>query len=146
MITSIFDYDDACWGKSYHFVHGQWAARRGGSNGSSDEYVEQSELWPVGDLYEAKMYWLRCLRSSFWGFSVRLGGDGCLRCDGSGRATIEHLAMEFPALLTTVVTLLVAIPIVFVYNGLLSMARGAMTKLENFSSNLADRIELEKNV
>ena len=62
-----------------------------------------------------------------------------------GGATIEHLAPGVSgALLTTVAALCVAIPIVFAYNGLLGMTRSAMTRLENFASNLADRIELEK--
>ena len=64
----------------------------------------------------------------------------------SGGATIEHLAPGVSgALLTTVAALLVAIPIVFIYNALLGITRSAMTKLENFSSNLADRIEIEKD-
>ena len=62
----------------------------------------------------------------------------------SGGATIEHLAPGVSgALLTTVTALLVAIPIVFIYNGLSGFTRAEMTKLENFASNLADRIELE---
>ena len=64
----------------------------------------------------------------------------------SGGATIEHLAPGVSgALLTTVAALLVAIPIVFAYNGLLGTARSCMTKLENFASNLADRIEIEQD-
>jgi biopolymer transport protein TolQ len=46
-------------------------------------------------------------------------------------------------LLTTVTALCVAIPIVFFYNNLSARTRGEMTKLENFASNLADRIELD---
>ena len=61
-----------------------------------------------------------------------------------GGATIEHLAPGVSgALLTTVTALCVAIPIVFIYNGLSGFTRAEMTKLENFASNLADRIELE---
>ena len=47
------------------------------------------------------------------------------------------------ALLTTVAALCVAIPIVFAYNNLSARTRAEMSKLENFASNLADRIELE---
>ena len=62
----------------------------------------------------------------------------------SGGATIEHLAPGVSgALLTTVTALCVAIPIVFFYNNLSARTRGEMTKLENFASNLADRIELD---
>ena len=62
----------------------------------------------------------------------------------AGGATIEHLAPGVSgALLTTVAALCVAIPIVFIYNGLSGFTRAEMTKLENFASNLADRIELE---
>ena len=44
----------------------------------------------------------------------------------AGGATIEHLAPGVSgALLTTVAALCVAIPIVFVYNGLLGMTRGS---------------------
>lgn len=47
------------------------------------------------------------------------------------------------ALLTTISGLLVAIPSVFGYNYLLTMAKSMAGELENFASNLADRIELE---
>jgi biopolymer transport protein TolQ len=47
------------------------------------------------------------------------------------------------ALLTTVAGLVVAIPSMFGYNVLLSRTRQLTTELENFSSALADRLELE---
>ena len=47
------------------------------------------------------------------------------------------------ALLTTVAALLVAIPTVFIYNSLLSSTRSEITRLENFASLVADRIELD---
>jgi biopolymer transport protein TolQ len=116
-------------------------------------YVENAirrALAEVGDRYEGKMFWLATIVSgapflgllgTVWGVMDAFGTME------SGGATIEHLAPGVSgALLTTVAALCVAIPIVFAYNGLLGKARGEMTKLENFASNLADRIELEKNV
>lgn len=47
------------------------------------------------------------------------------------------------ALLTTIAGLAVAIPSVFGYNVLLSKTRQLATEMENFSSALADRLELE---
>jgi len=59
-------------------------------------------------------------------------------------ASIQMLAPGVSgALLTTVAGLLVAIPSVFGYNYLLSKTKQLVTELENFASNLADRIELE---
>ena len=158
-LPSIFDYDDALFsgeGSPYLSIcsRAMEAARRSKANGEVRmNYVEnaiQRALAEVGDLYEAKMYWLATIVSGapFLGLLGTVWGvmDAFGTMDRGG-ATIEHLAPGVSgALLTTVAALLVAIPIVFVYNGLLSMARGAMTELENFSSNLADRIELEKNV
>ena len=93
------------------------------------------------------MYWLATIVSGapFLGLLGTVWGvmDAFGTMDAGG-ATIEHLAPGVSgALLTTVAALCVAIPIVFAYNGLLGMTRAAMTKLENFASNLADRIELE---
>ena len=47
------------------------------------------------------------------------------------------------ALLTTVAALVVAIPSVFGYNYLLQTTKIALIELENFSSTISDRIELE---
>ncbi len=47
------------------------------------------------------------------------------------------------ALLTTVAGLMVAIPSVFLYNYLLRKTRQEITKLENYASEVADRIELD---
>jgi biopolymer transport protein ExbB/TolQ len=47
------------------------------------------------------------------------------------------------ALMTTIAGLVVAIPSVFGYNALLTKTRQLTTELENFSSALADRLELE---
>jgi biopolymer transport protein TolQ len=102
----------------------------------------------MGEQYEDRMYWLATIVSgapflgllgTVWGVMDAFGTME------SGGATIEHLAPGVSgALLTTVAALCVAIPIVFAYNGLLGMARSGMTKMENFASNLADRIEIEQ--
>ena len=47
------------------------------------------------------------------------------------------------AMLATIAGLIVAIPSVFGYNLLLGHTKSMITELENFSSSLADRIELE---
>ena len=156
-LRSIYDYDDALFpgeGSPYLKIcsRAMEAARRSKAQGEVRmNYVENAirrALAEVGDRYEAKMYWLATIVSGapFLGLLGTVWGvmDAFGTMDRGG-ATIEHLAPGVSgALLTTVAALCVAIPIVFVYNGLLGMARGAMTKLENFSSNLADRIELEK--
>ena len=133
-------------------AHGQWMQLIEGKKEGEVRmnYVENAikrALSEVGDRYEAKMYWLATIVSGapFLGLLGTVWGvmDAFGTMDAGG-ATIEHLAPGVSgALLTTVAALCVAIPIVFVYNGLLGMTRGAMTKLENFASNLADRIELE---
>ncbi len=59
-------------------------------------------------------------------------------------ASIKTLAPGVSAaLLTTIAGLLVAIPSVFGYNFLLGKSKQLITELENFASELADRIELE---
>jgi len=59
-------------------------------------------------------------------------------------ASLKNLAPGVSgALLTTVAGLLVAIPSVFGYNFLLTQTKLLITELENFASQLADRIELE---
>jgi len=156
-LSSIYDYDDALFsgeGSPYLAIcsRAMEAARRTKAVGQVRmNYVENAirrALAEVGDRYESKMYWLATIVSgapflgllgTVWGVMEAFGTMD------AGGATIEHLAPGVSgALLTTVAALLVAIPIVFAYNGLLGMTRGAMTKLENFSSNLADRIELEE--
>jgi biopolymer transport protein TolQ len=155
-LSLISDYDDSLFvgeGSPYLTIcsRAMDAARRGKQQGKVRmNYVENAirrALAEVGDRYEAKMYWLATIVSGapFLGLLGTVWGvmDAFGTMD-SGGATIEHLAPGVSgALLTTVAALCVAIPIVFVYNGLLGMTRGAMTKLENFASNLADRIELE---
>jgi len=157
-LPSIYDYDDALFageGSPYLILcsRAMDAARRTKATGEVRmNYVENAirrALAEVGDRYEGKMFWLATIVSgapflgllgTVWGVMDAFGTME------SGGATIEHLAPGVSgALLTTVAALCVAIPIVFAYNGLLGKARGEMTKLENFASNLADRIELEKN-
>lgn len=157
-LPTIYDYDDALFageGSPYLILcsRAMDAARRTKATGEVRmNYVENAirrALAEVGDRYEGKMFWLATIVSgapflgllgTVWGVMDAFGTME------SGGATIEHLAPGVSgALLTTVAALCVAIPIVFAYNGLLGKARGEMTKLENFASNLADRIELEKN-
>ena len=59
-------------------------------------------------------------------------------------ASIQSIAPGVSAaLLTTIAGLVVAIPSVFGYNYLLGNVKTMITELENYASNLADRIELE---
>lgn len=59
-------------------------------------------------------------------------------------ASIQTLAPGVSAaLLTTIAGLVVAIPSVFGYNFLIGNVKTMITELENYASNLADRIELE---
>jgi biopolymer transport protein TolQ len=59
-------------------------------------------------------------------------------------ASIQTLAPGVSAaLLTTIAGLLVAIPSVFGYNILLASTKRLITEMENYASELADRIELE---
>jgi biopolymer transport protein TolQ len=59
-------------------------------------------------------------------------------------ASIQALAPHISAaLMTTIAGLVVAIPSVFGYNFLLGQVKTMITELENYASNLADRIELE---
>lgn len=79
------------------------------------------------------------LLGTVWGV---MDAFGSLALEGG--ATLQNLAPGVSgALLTTVAALLVAIPSVFGYNYLLSLVRTMILELENFTSRLADRIELE---
>lgn len=63
---------------------------------------------------------------------------------GQQSAGITQLAPGVSgAMLATIAGLIVAIPSVFGYNLLLGHTRSMVTELENFSSSLADRLELE---
>ena len=79
------------------------------------------------------------LLGTVWGVMDAFGGIA-----GAGSASLQSLAPGVSgALLTTVAGLLVAIPSVFGYNYLLQQTKIAVVELENFSSTVADRIELE---
>ena len=156
-LPSIYDYDDALFpgeGSPYLKIcsRAMDAVRTSMQDGKVRmNYVDNAikrALAEVGERYESKMYWLATIVSGapFLGLLGTVWGvmDAFGTMDKGG-ATIEHLAPGVSgALLTTVAALCVAIPIVFAYNGLLGTTRSAMTKLENFASNLSDRIELEK--
>lgn len=79
------------------------------------------------------------LLGTVWGVMDAFGGMA-----GAGSASLQSLAPGVSgALLTTVAGLLVAIPSVFGYNYLLQQTKISVVELENFSSIVADRIELE---
>ena len=156
-LPSIYDYDNALYpgeGSPYLIIcsRAMDAAKKSSQGGDVRmNYVENAikrALAEMGEQYEDRMYWLATIVSgapflgllgTVWGVMDAFGTME------SGGATIEHLAPGMSgALLTTVAALCVAIPIVFAYNGLLGMARSGMTKMENFASNLADRIEIEQ--
>ena len=155
-LRSMADYDDANFagqGSPYLQVcsRAMAAARVGARDGKVRmNYVENAisrAVTEFEDRYEKNMYWLATIVSGapFLGLLGTVWGvmDAFGTMDAGG-ATIEHLAPGVSgALLTTVTALCVAIPIVFIYNGLSGFTRAEMTKLENFASNLADRIELE---
>ena len=155
-LPSMMDYDDTNFGgQGSPYLHvcsrAMAAARAGARDGKIRmNYVENAisrAITEFEDRYEKNMYWLATIVSGapFLGLLGTVWGvmDAFGTMDAGG-ATIEHLAPGVSgALLTTVTALLVAIPIVFIYNGLSGFTRAEMTKLENFASNLADRIELE---
>ena len=155
-LPNMVDYDDANFpGQSSPYLRvcsrAMAAARASSKDGRVRmNYVENAirrAITEYEDRYEEKMYWLATIVSGapFLGLLGTVWGvmDAFGTMD-SGGATIEHLAPGVSgALLTTVTALCVAIPIVFAYNNLSARTRGEMTKLENFASNLADRIELE---
>ena len=101
--------------------------------------------------YEAKMVLLGSivtgapflgLLGTVWGVMDAFGG-----ISSGGSTSLQSLAPGVSgALLTTVAGLLVAIPTVFGYNYLLQQARLSVVELENFSSIVADRIELEAQI
>lgn len=155
-LATILDYNDANFkGESSPYLRVCSRAMAAAHKSSKDgkvrmNYVENAIRRAVAefeDKYEERMYWLATivagapflgLLGTVWGVMDAFGTMD------SGGATIEHLAPGVSgALLTTVTALCVAIPIVFFYNNLSARTRGEMTKLENFASNLADRIELD---
>lgn len=120
--------------------------------GAQMNHVEnaiQRALNSISHKYESKLIFLGSLVSgapflgllgTVWGIMIAFAGMAMQ----NGPATIQALAPGVAsALLTTVTGLLVAIPAVFGYNYLLTQAKVMTSELENFSSALADRIELE---
>ncbi len=101
------------------------------------------------DRYEEKMVFLASIVSgapflgllgTTWGVMDAFGAIAY----STGGASIKDLGPGVSgALLTTVAALLVAIPSVFLYNYLLRKTRQEITKLENYASEVADRIELD---
>ena len=98
--------------------------------------------------YEASMIFLASivtgapfvgLLGTVWGVMVAFSA-----VSGQQTASIQTLAPGVSAaLLTTIAGLVVAIPSVFGYNFLLGKVKQLVTEIENYSSSLADRIELE---
>jgi biopolymer transport protein TolQ len=98
--------------------------------------------------YEASMIILASLVSGapFMGLFGTVWGvmEAFSAISGQASATIQAIAPGISAaLLTTIAGLVVAIPSVFGYNILLGQVKIMITELENYASNLADRIELE---
>lgn len=112
------------------------------------ENALQRSLTEQTAVYEAKMIMLGSIVSgapflgllgTVWGV---MDAFGALALQAS--ASIQNLAPGVSgALLTTVAGLLVAIPSVFGYNYLLGRSKQMTLSLENFASDLADRLELE---
>ena len=118
-------------------------------------YVENAISRAVAnqsELYESKMVMLGSIISgapflgllgTAWGVMDSFGAMGM---EGA-TATLQSLAPGVSgALLTTIAGLVVAIPSVFGYNGLLSVSKGMVLMLENFASSLADKIELQERL
>ncbi|MBL4574597.1 MAG: MotA/TolQ/ExbB proton channel family protein [Opitutaceae bacterium] len=98
--------------------------------------------------YESSMIFLATIVSGapFFGLLGTVWGvmDAFGAVAMQNTASLQSLAPGVSgALLTTVAGLLVAIPSVFGYNFLLSKTKLMVTELENYASELADRIELE---
>ena len=104
-------------------------------------------LSELTDRYEDKMIYLATIVSGAPFLGLLGTVWGVMDAFGSmekGGASIEQLAPGVSgALLTTVAALIVAIPTVFIYNFLLRSTRSEMTKLENFASLVADRVEMD---
>jgi biopolymer transport protein TolQ len=104
------------------------------------------------DRYEEKMIFLASIVSgapflgllgTTWGVMDSFGAIAY----SEGGASLQDLGPGVSgALLTTVAALCVAIPSVFLYNYLLRKTRQEITKLENYASEVADRIELDAHL
>lgn len=100
--------------------------------------------------YESSMIFLASIVSGapFLGLLGTVWGvmDAFSSVAGEQTASIRTLAPGVSAaLMTTIAGLVVAIPSVFGYNFLLGKTRQLTTELENYSSSLADRLELESS-
>jgi biopolymer transport protein TolQ len=126
-------------------------ARGGGDDRAALEHAENALQRAVARLtlqYESSMVMLASIISgapffgllgTVWGVMDAFGAVGL-----QASATIQTLAPGVSgALLTTVAGLLVAIPSLFGYNLLVVRTRQMITELENYASQLADRLELE---
>lgn len=125
---------------------------QGGSNRRAElEHAENALQRAVARLtlqYESSMVMLASIISgapffgllgTVWGVMDAFGAVGL-----QASASIQTLAPGVSgALLTTVAGLLVAIPSLFGYNLLVVRTRQMITELENYASQLADRLELE---
>jgi biopolymer transport protein TolQ len=123
----------------------------GGNKRAELEHAENALQRGVARLtlhYESSMVMLASIISgapffgllgTVWGVMDAFGAVGL-----QASATIQTLAPGVSgALLTTVAGLLVAIPSLFGYNLLVVRTRQMITELENYASQLADRLELE---
>lgn len=127
------------------------AFHRGSGGGYAISHVENALQRGVSRgclVYEARMVMLSSIVSGapFLGLLGTVWGvmDAFGSIAGESGASVATLAPGVSgALLTTVAGLLVAIPSVFGYNYLLTQSKLMITELENFASNLADRIEIE---
>lgn len=135
----------------------------GGASGLSDQELARQRMGQVEnalrrkvsaltDRYEEKMIFLASIVSgapflgllgTTWGVMDAFGAIAY----SVGGASLQDLGPGVSgALLTTVAGLCVAIPSVFLYNYLLRKTRQEITKLENYASEVADRIELDANL
>jgi biopolymer transport protein TolQ len=152
---SVLDYEIKRSTIPYQeLLRGSYEAIERCQQGSSKrimQHVENSLQREVGQIcmrYETKMLLLGSiitgapffgLLGTCWGVMDAFGAVAL-----QASATIQMLAPGVSgSLLTTVAALLVAIPSVFGYNYLLAQMKLMVTELENFASQLADRIEHE---
>lgn len=159
-LPSILHYDDALFkGEGSPFLRlvsrAMEAYRKHEKTGSESHSARMGQvenalrrtLSELTDRYEDKMIYLATIVSGAPFLGLLGTVWGVMDAFGSmekGGATIDQLAPGVSgALLTTVAALLVAIPTVFIYNALLSSTRSEITRLENFASLVADRIELD---
>jgi biopolymer transport protein TolQ len=149
-LPSLMHYDDALFkGEGGPFLRlvsrAMEAYRKHEKSGSGSHSARMSQvenalrrtLSELTDRYEDKMIYLATIVSGAPFLGLLGTVWGVMDAFGSmekGGATIDQLAPGVSgALLTTV----------FIYNSLLSSTRSEITRLENFASLVADRIELD---